>query len=45
MNSLSQMSEISSNYRYENLQNDWIIHQGHLEYLQGENLFKYPLCK
>ena len=36
---------IATGYKYENVQRDSIVHEGHLEYFYGENLFKIPLCK
>lgn len=34
-----------SSYKYEDLKPEWIIHEGNLEYLYDESIFKSPLCK
>ena len=48
MNSLSRMSvlfssvktdEIYLSYKYKDIKSEWIIHEGDLEYLYGENIF------
>ncbi len=37
--------EMYSSYKYDDIKREWIIHEGNLEYLYGENLFKSSLCK
>lgn len=33
-------------YKYQDIKPEWIIHQGTLDYFQGENfLFKHSICK
>jgi hypothetical protein len=43
--SSNKTTEIYSAYKYIDIKPEWIIHEGNLEYLYGENIFKSSLCK
>jgi ribosome biogenesis protein Nip4 len=43
--SSDKSNEIYSSYKYIDIKPEWIIHEGYLEYLYGENIFKSSLCK
>ena len=51
MNSLKRFSPLfpsnknDLSYKYEDINPEWIIHEGYLEYLYDENIFKTSLCK
>jgi len=45
MNQLSVIFNSDLAYKYEDIKSEWIIHEGILEYLYGENIFKTSLCK
>jgi hypothetical protein len=46
MNQLSVIFNSDLAYKYEDIKSEWIIHEGNLEYLYGENIFKTTsLCK
>jgi hypothetical protein len=42
---LSSSDKIYSSYKYKDIKPEWIIHEGDLEYLYAENIFKSSLCK
>lgn len=48
MTSSSNMNKkdvIYSLYKYEDIKSEWIIHEGNLECLYAETMFKTSLCK
>lgn len=40
----NKIDEIYSTYKYDDIKSDWIIHEGDLEYLSWESMFKTS-CK
>jgi hypothetical protein len=46
MNTFPQIiSSDKTSYKYIDIKPEWIIHQGYLEYLNGETIFKSSSCK